>query len=205
MGVLVKPAALTDEEWAIQLLINESAHECAYCGEDIHSVEELQLLQVVYANRVNGKLEFYAIEDERGEYLYKSKFFHFMCWEEVQEGLAEITEDQEPPICDEIERRACECDSCTADIRHWETTGMVQFGELRRAKRMPNGDSTLYFDECNTAPRTFCISCLRTINHEVLEMWPEISHAGECAEGTLYRCWRDGGCRHGCRRLDAAE
>jgi hypothetical protein len=204
MGTSVKPAALTDEEWAIQRLIDESEHACAYCEEDIHSVEELRLVQVVYSNKTPTGLEFYAIENDEGEYQYQPWFFHFTCWEDVQERLVEIIEDQEP-VFDPLEQKAVECDGCTADIRPWETTGLISFGEIHRSQLMPNGENTFHFDTCNSKPHVLCISCLWHINNEVLEMWEELSHNGECAEGIASRCWRDGGCRSGCRKLLAAE
>lgn len=195
----MKPAAYTDEEWILEQLINESEHACAFCSEDIHSVEELQMLQVVYPNLPNGKVEYYDIESDSGGYQYQPRFFHLQCWEEVEEQLNEILEEYDP-FADET--GICECCICGAGILAWETTGLLSFGELRRAQRMPNGESTFYFDECNVDPRVICIACLWTINHELVKLWDEVNHNGECEEGTLYRCWRDSNCRNGCCRAE---
>lgn len=201
----MKPAAYTDEEWLVQQLIDESEHACPYCGEDIHSVEELRLVQVVYANQLlTGKVEFYALEDEQGNYEHKPYFFHFVCWENVQERLEGIIEDNEPVFGND-DRKIRECDGCTASIYAWETTGLISFGELHRSQRKPNGENTFHFDECNSTPHVLCISCLWHINHEVLEMWEELNHNKECVQGTHSRCWRSGECRSFCKRLLAAE
>jgi hypothetical protein len=168
----VKPAALTDEEWALQLLINESAHACAYCKEDIHSVEELKLLQVVYVDCVNNETAFYTIDNGWGEYEYKPQLFHFMCWEEIQEELVDILDGQES-LFDPDGPCVCTCNGCAVSINPWEIVGIISFGELRRSKRTPNGESTFYFDDCNSVPDVLCSSCLAATNHEVLEMWTE--------------------------------
>ena len=148
----MKPAAYTDEEWLLQRLIDASRHTCHGCGEDIHGVEELQLVQVVYANQLpNGKVEFYAIENDLGDYQYKPHFFHLSCWEDVLEQLESVLEDYEPVLGDE-HRRVCGCDGCTASIYAWEAMGLISFGELRYSRRKPNGEDTLYFDECNSTP-----------------------------------------------------
>ncbi len=194
--------ASVSDEWDLDSLINASDHICGYCGKDIHTVEEIKLLQVVYATGHQHAVNFLAVSDERGEFQYTPYFFHFMCWEEITESLEEFLDEREP-VFDAAGQGTCECTGCTADIRSWETMGLVSFGELRRSNLMPNGESTFYFDECNTKPHTLCISCLKLINDEILEMWKGLNHNGECAQGTQARCWRDGRCRFGCRRLCA--
>lgn len=163
-------AALTDEEWAVRLLLDESEHACAFCGEDIHSVEETRLVQVVYAT--SDPSSFCIIENDEGEFQYKPYFFHFICWEDVQESLEEIVGDREPVLRDES-RAVLECNGCASDIYAWDTVGLISFGEFRRPHRRPNNESTFIFDECNSTPHILCLSCLNAVNHEVIEMWSE--------------------------------
>lgn len=155
------------------MLINESEHVCASCGEDIHSVEELSLLQVVYVNFVDGALEFYAIESDQGEYQYKPQLFHIACWEDTRENLVEVLEDYEENV-DEDAPSICECNGCDARIRPWATLGVIHAGELHRSQLMPNGESALCFVDWNNTPNILCLSCLQVTNHEVLELWSEI-------------------------------
>lgn len=194
-------SATTDEEW-LQNLINESEHTCGNCNKDINSVDEIRLVQVVYTT--TNPDEFCAIENDKGEYQYQPYFFHFGCWEDIQEQLEQLLENQEPVFADES-KAVFECDGCTSDIYAWESIGLLSFGEIRRASRMPNGESTFIFDECNSTPNVICIACLWRINHEIIEMWGELSHNGECSTGMRIRCWRDGDCRHGCKLTMAAE
>lgn len=163
-------AALADEEWAARLLLDKSEHSCAFCNEDINAVEEVRLLQVVYATADPNS--FCIIDNDWGEYQHKPCFFCFTCWEDVEEALGEVIEDREPVFRDET-RAVFECNGCTSGIHAWETVGLISFGELRRSHRIPNNESTLIFDECNSTPNVICLSCIQAINHEIIEMWEE--------------------------------
>lgn len=170
-------------------------HVCAYCEANLDLLEEVLLLQVVYPNRVNGHDEFYDLENDAGtSYEYTPYYFHMECWEEIG---ADLDTHNEEVAALAHEYGIHECDSCTSDILAWELTGLLTEGEFRTSQRAPNGEPTTYFHS-NTKPRCYCAACLLHVNNEILEMWENFSHNGECQDGTLLRCWRSGMCCNGC-------
>lgn len=173
----------------------ETEHVCSHCGDNLELVDEILLLQVIYPNRTNEGNAYFIVEDDVGDYAYTPQYFHLQCWEEIAADLDGYNEEREPFFEPED---LWECDSCTSSINRWETTGMLNEGELRQSRREPNGEPTIYFDTCNIKPRFYCASCLRTVNDDIIELWDTFSHNGECAEGTRQRCWRLGTCRFGC-------
>ncbi len=173
----------------------ESGQICAGCEADIELTEEAILLQVIYPFVGASGLEACAIESVTGEHLYSPYFFHIDCWEEYQEELNELLTAR--PLTEEGSHM--ECSLCESTIRQWEVTGSLSFGELHYSRREPDSVPTICFDDCGVPQKLVCLSCLSRLNDEVLECWKNLSHCGECAEGTHQRCWRYGGCAEGCK------
>lgn len=181
----------------------DSGHLCGYCGEPILILEEAVLLEVVYIAKTYEGVQYYAIEDEHGNYAYEPYFFHHNCWdEEVENSLCEYIED-EPPVLDS--RGIAECDGCTSDIFPWETSGVLHLGDFQRSDKNPDGTYRIKFIPYETQKsRPLCIACLALINEDILEMWEGgITHQNACPHGIQSRCWRHNGCedpgQDGCR------
>lgn len=196
----MKPVALSEEEWKTDCLAAE--HICAACGEDLHVLEELVLVQIATPHRTGNSINFWAIENEGG-FAYKPEYIHVGCWEEIDLNLARNIEDKDKV---EDSRELLKCVTCESSIFEQETLGLVTVGEFRIARKMPNGKPALYFDHGASKPLPHCIYCVRTINHCSLELWDEVSHTGECMDGTRRRCWRYQACPYHCPyRAQAAE
>ena len=184
----------------------DSGHLCGQCGQMITLMEEVVLLEVVYINKTD-QVEFYAAEDDHGNYAYEPYFFHHSCWEDdVENVLCEYMDQEElSPVLDG--RGIAECDTCTSDILPWETSGVLQLGEFQLSDKNPDGTHRVKFVQYDSQRnRPICIACLNTINEEILEMWEGgVTHQGACEEGVQSRCWRTGGCddpgKPGCRFL----
>lgn len=203
----MKPAAFTDEEWEADVIIWESAHVCAHCGEDIHVTDEIFLLQVVYAGYdEQGNFNHFILQNSEGDYIHEPQFFHLGCWEDLWEDFELLIEDMPPLMDPEPHLQIAECYGCKSSVRAYETAGLLSFGELRRSRRSPDGDSTIYFDPCNNNNKSelICIACLFRLNDELFEMWDDLGHNGVCEEGLHERCWRNGTCTHGCHRMAGA-
>ena len=178
-------------------------HCCASCEDQLFLTDEVVLLQVVYANFTGTQIECYDIDDGVGGFIYEPYFLHIDCWEELIEGLGELTEDC-PPLLDPMS--IFDCSHCKSGIRSWESSCLVTPGELRRSPRSPTGVQNVHFDACLGEPKLLCISCIAQMTEEVVEMWDDLSHHGECPEGTHRRCWRGNECHDlecPCPRLDA--
>lgn len=199
----MKPAAFTEEEWDTEMLIWKSDHICSSCGEALHLTDELFLLQVVYPGYTEqGTLDNFIVQEVGGYYLYDPQFFHVDCWEDLLTEYRDIYEEDE-------EQRdlhgVAKCTLCSSDIRAYEISGMLSFGELRRSRRFPDGQSTIYFDPCGKAPELICLLCLWRFNTSTLEMWEEIA-LPSCEDGLEKRCWRNSSCTLGCQlQRGAAE
>lgn len=190
----------------------ETEHVCAYCDKGIELLDEILLLQVVYptANGGGGD-EFLIIENNQGDFAYTPYYFHMHCWEEIAADVdAHNAEEEVDPMFNG--RGHWECDSCTSNILPWETSGLLDEGELRRSQRQPNGKPTIHFHRTTEQRRLYCAVCLLYINESLIEMWTPFNHNGECAEGTARRCWRNGGCfqtgqcaEHGCDHVIRGE
>lgn len=165
---------------------------CAVCGEDdpLTFTEEVFHLQVTQLQMFNGEPVFHpVINEETGDFQFDPYFFHFGCWEDIEENLKEELEDV-PPIQDPLS--VFKCKICGSGIREWEYAGQLTYGELHASRRSPDGEKTERF-QVGGRSDILCIHCLATANNEELEMWPDISQQGECLDCTLARCWR-----HGC-------
>lgn len=188
-----------DVEKAIQ-----TEHICHGCDEAICLTDEVVLLQVVYPYLPNGHVETCVVDDGNGNFRFPPRFMHLDCWEELEEELMEHLEDV-PPMLDPY--GICDCSFCGSDIRAWETSGLLTFGELRRSRKCPDGPhSGIHFEECGVGePKIMCVGCVMALEEEVAQMWEDFSHNGECPEGTHARCWRTGECLNGCQELKQHE
>jgi hypothetical protein len=168
--------------------IYDSGRTCARCDEKIMLLDEVYLLQVVVA-RMNGEFSIQPAESDEGDYLFEPILFCFSCWEENCEDLISLDEGQ-ATIYDE--RGVFDCTVCDSSILTDEYFGQPLIGEIRCSERMPSGEVSHYFHylEGNKEPPCICISCLKRINDEVVEMWDDVDQEGECDVGTHLRCWR---------------
>lgn len=178
--------------------LNPTEHNCASCGEALSYTEEVFLLSVVQAQLIDGRIEYYDVLDDSGDFAYIPYFFEFVCWESIEEDLKDRAKDV-PPIVDN--QSLLECAACESDIRAWETLGLVSFGELHSSRRTPDGPSTIFTEMGDK--RHVCISCLYTIN-DVGQFWENGMSEGypgykACEEGIHARCWRMETCS--CREL----
>jgi hypothetical protein len=175
----------------------KTGHICHGCDEELCLTDEVALLQVVYPFCPNGHVETCAVDNGAGSFRFAPRFMHLECWEELEEDLTEKLEDV-PPMLDHY--GICDCSVCASDIRAWESSGLLTFGELRQSRRRPNGEPTIHFDECGLGePKILCVGCIMALEEEVLQMWEDFSHNGECPEGTHARCWRTGECSEVCQ------
>lgn len=182
--------------------VNPTEHSCASCGEAISYTEEVFLLSVVQAQLINGRVEYYDLLDDEGDFAYTPYFFEFSCWESIEEDLRDRAKDV-PPIMDELS--LTECAACESDIRPWETMGLISFGELHSSQRTPAGPTTVFADMGDK--HHICIACLYVLN-DVGQFWVNSMNQGypgyrTCEEGIHARCWRMSTCS--CRELRGAE
>lgn len=189
---MVQSAYVGDEE----LFMYETGHVCAECQETLIVTDELVLLQIIVP-RVNaqGQIEYSPFERADGSYAYEPYFFHSRCWDDLEERLAGLLEDEGcSPVHDAYSFRVC--DACKSGIRPMEPVAMVSAGELRASKRAPNGEHSAAFATYEPT-RFYCLSCIRAVNDDLLEMWDHISYSGECVQCTYHRVWREGSaCTH---------
>lgn len=178
-----------------------TGHTCASedCDGELFIHDELVLIQVVYPNLVDGRIECYDIDDGTGEFVYEPCFLHMDCWLEFLSSLDMLLEDS-PPILDPL--TICDCTQCKSGIRAWETSCLITPGEFERSSRSPNGYQDFHFAPSRQSPpMILCASCTARLNEEIFEMWEQFSHNGECPEGTHKRCWRTGECQEMCQEL----
>ena len=195
------------EERRREMLIWKSGHVCAYCGDGIHLTAEVFLLQIVYSGYdEQGNLNQFILQDNEGDYIYEPQFFHLECWEDLWENFEAFLEDRPPLMDPEPSLQIAECYGCESSIRAYEPAGLLSFGEIRRSRRSPDGDTTIYFDPCNNKSETICLTCLHLMNNELFEMWDDLTSNGVCEQGLHERCWRNGTCTKGCwHHIAAAE
>lgn len=180
-----------EEDDKVFEFIYDSGHACRRCNEKIMLTEEVYLLWVMAAH-MNGEFQVLPVESDEGDFLYPPQFFCFNCWEENCDDLINV-EDKIQSVHNE--RGIFECVVCESDILIEEYFGQLLLGEIRCSQKMPNGEATNYFHwlENGREPLCICISCLKLLNDEVIEMWEEgVDQEGECDLGTHMRCWRFG-------------
>ena len=167
-----------------------SGQVCADCGEEIGILEEALCLQVAYPVTKDQWIE---AEGNEGEYLYTPHFFHVACWaDEIDHPLEELlTQEEMEPVLHGDGVVECEC--CTSDILSWELSGLLELGEFQQSER---GEREIVFVPYEGSRKiAICISCLHTINEDLLELWEEgVTYGGCCSLGLELRCWRTGVC-----------
>ena len=178
----------------LEIAVYKSGHSCSKCGDALLHTDEVYLLQVVQPY-VDEQLEFAPIISTDDDFLYEPIFLDFMCWEKVEEEIREAVENV-PPILDTY--GILDCSLCESSIRQWEVMGLATYGELHCSQRTPEGSPTSTFKQMDNLPTVLCISCLKKMNADILEVWESVSHGGECDEGTFFRCWRHGCPANGC-------
>lgn len=171
--------------------IYHTGQTCAHCGEDLLVTDELVLVQIVIPQLAeDNQLAMPAFETAEGEYAYEPYFFHQHCWMEIDERLDELLQEEAcEPVDDAYSFRVC--DTCKSGLRLNEPVALVSLGEIQRSKRVPNGEGTLSFQPYESQ-RFYCLSCIRAVNDDIIEMWEHISYGGECIQCTYDRCWRTG-------------
>lgn len=169
-----------------------AGHQCAECHEELLVTDDIVLLQIVIPQLSQEQQVIYPpFETADGNYAYEPYFLHGMCWDQIEERLGNLLEEENcDTIHDQYSFRVC--DSCKSGLRLLEPVAMVSAGELQASKRSPNGERTVCFNRYEPT-RFYCLSCIRAVNDEFLEMWESgISYQGECVQCTYQRIWRDG-------------
>lgn len=170
---------------------------CGCCTQEVEGDEDVALLTIVQAQKVNGKLECYPVLDVDGDFQFPPQFIHLRtCWDDLCDGIRQLASDELPVQDTEI---LLECYFCKSAIREWEYFAFVQFGEFYVSDRQPTNEKILYtfveFTNDETyAISHFCVACINRISLEALEDWKDVSQVGECAFCTYARCWRDPSC-----------
>jgi hypothetical protein len=169
-----------------------TGHICGDCEEEFPFTSIVTLIQIVLPQRDNeGRLTVTPFSGANGEFFYEPHFYHDGCWAKLQDTLFEILDDEgATPVPDPY--GVCKCVMCESDIRPGEPTGMSTTGEFHRSPRSPEGEPSIHLAEYRDMTQFFCLSCIRTVNEDVIEMWPHISYAGECPICTYERNWRTG-------------
>ncbi len=194
----------TDEEEEDEGLLPPSGSVCAICQDEIKLTEEVFLMRVVHPFIVDGQLSYFDAVDENDNYMYQPVFFEFECWEREEEDVQQIQQDV-PPVPSDA--GIILCDICESDICPGEAMGLIQFGEIRRSKRMPNNQQSVSF-EGMADPQHVCIACLSHLeDNQEKRIWENeiepVPGLEVCVEGLHERCWRGNEC-HCPKRITAS-
>jgi hypothetical protein len=173
----------------------ETGHKCTDgdCCAELLVTECINLLQVMLPTVDSAGVT--TIEPFLGpnhEYAYEPFFFHDGCWANIMNALSDLLEEYE--LSDLLEQDPysfAHCAGCRRGLRVGELLGTVQLGEFSGAIRAPEGHAAKY-TAYNQAPEYLCLSCLRAVNEDIIELWERISYAGECTSCTFERNWRIG-------------
>lgn len=188
---------LKDEDFLLKKLAALDL-SCSSCAEDFGQGDEVVLVKIVRGQQVRDpavpsglRKEAYDEIDDQGDYRFDPYFMHFECWELIAEEHSESIADL-PPIWDDDTQALTFCCFCRNSIRAWEVFGLVLFGEVDASLRSPNGEhGNIKFRLVDDSePQEVCLSCLRKISDDTLELWDNLSDHGECADCTHLRCWR---------------
>lgn len=182
--------------------MTETEHVCGSCGQHLQLVEPVYLLEIVLPIRNNddGTVDTKPVLDNKGDYAYDPFFFHKHCWANLWDDFESLIEDFPAMDAPQAGKHVGECDACSSDILHMETSGLLTAGELHKSQKDPDGQGTIHFQPyAGSIPDIICIACLHYMNEEQLEMWPSITLAGICERGLYARCWREGTCANGCQ------
>jgi len=127
-------------------------HFCAACQEPIPYIEEVFLLQVVQSCQSNGRLFYYPVLSEDGDYAFDPTFICFDCWEELEEHLTELYTDVPPS-----KEGSIRCTFCDSGIEPFEQMAIITKGEFRASKRV--SESTV-FEPLSQIITDVCHDCL---------------------------------------------
>ncbi len=193
------------EELDESLLLPRHAtdHVCADCGEAIHYMDEVYLLQVVRPYALHGQITHYQVFDEEevtGAFRFEPWFFCIPCWEQLRDSVQADMAD-ELPVVDEASRFECAC--CGSGIREMELAGVAAMGEFHVSARAPNGVRASEFVFISNSDM-LCLYCLVVINDGYIDMWPDLAEHTECTDCIQMRCWRERQCACRCH-LDLPE
>jgi hypothetical protein len=164
--------------------------KCRYCGDSLRFTDEVYVLSDSTCVLTEEGVTYNPTEEDM-EFRNAPCFFCFDCWEECEENIRLLKED-EPPVADDY--AVLECDICESGIRDGEVLGTAVFGEVHLSKRVPHGErATTIFESMDPNPTVVCVGCLYTMHRDVVEVWDQaLSQGGECDDGTVMRCWRYG-------------
>lgn len=171
---------------------------CSSCAEDFKEGDEVILVKIVRGQQVpepaapyGTRVEAYDEIDDEGDFRYEPYFMHYSCWELLAEEYSEKIEDL-PPIWEDDTNQLVFCQFCRNSIRAWEVFGLLMFGVVKASLRSPNGKAgSISFKLVEDADQEeICLSCLRGICEESLELWDDLSQMGECKDCSHIRCWR---------------
>ena len=185
------------------LYTHSTEHICADCSESIRYMDEVYLLQVVRPVKFGKEVQYCQVIDEAaaaGEFLFEPWFYCIPCWEKLYESVRSDMSD-ELPVTDEHSDLECSC--CASGMRsgnihrEGELVGIATMGEFRLSTRAPNGMHGPEFTPISN-PDTLCLYCLTIINDGYIDMWPNLSERGECADCIQMRCWREQQCACQC-------
>ena len=170
---------------------------CPECGEELMLTEAIVLLQIVIPQlNEMSQVVYTPFEGPNGSYAYEPYFFHPGCWKLNEEALDEMLAEYDcHAVQDDYSFMTCKL--CFSGLRLGEPLAMVLHGELHANRRSPDGIHLPTFAPYTNKRELLCLSCIRTLNDEIIELWDHISYNGECPSCTYDRAWRTGEeCRH---------
>jgi hypothetical protein len=175
----------------------DSEKLCPECGKNIMLTEAAVLLQIVMptANELRQVL-YMPFERADGGYAYEPYFFHAECWAANNEALDKLLSEYD---CHAVhdDHSFMTCKLCCSGLRVGEPAALVSHGELRASQRSPDGIHTPTFYTYPNGRELLCLSCIRSLNEEIMGLWDHISYSGECPGCTYDRIWRTGAvCQH---------
>ena len=174
-----------------------SGKHCAECGNELLLTEAAVLIQIVLPQLNESRQVVYPpFEGADGAFAYEPYFYHAECWAANHEALDNLLSEYDcRAVHDDYSFMTCQL--CHSGLRLNEPVALVSSGEMRASRRSPNGDSSPTFYTHPNGVEVLCLACIRTLNDELMEMWPHISYGGECPQCTYDRIWRTGGvCQH---------
>ena len=182
---------------AVAPISYDSGKLCPECGRNLMLSEAAVLLQIVVPmQNEQGQVLYPPFEGADGGYAYEPYFFHQECWESNHEALDQLLCDYDcHAVHDDYSFMVCKL--CNSGMRLNEPAALISHGELRSNQRSPDGMRVPTFYTYPNGRELICLSCIRSLNDEVMGMWEHISYRGECPQCTYNRIWRTGEvCQH---------
>lgn len=193
-----------DDEYRLGFGYREGAshQDCDRCGESILLDEDIVLVQLVYPRMTQEAELVFDLLMGTDEYpLVRSLFFHFSCYEEVEQELQEYTADTLPI---EEAHSVLSCDYCSSSIRMGEVCATATQGEISHSPRLTHTTTFIPAQEADGTPAfpaVACVVCIGLLAEAVfIEEWSTISQKGECSACSSARCWRAGKCSCSCHK-----